>query len=187
VEILASLLPLRVGSPLGVQSLREDLEVAFTTVKTWLGLLQALFYFFELKPYSKAVTRSLKEEGKIYMFDWSCVEAPEPRFENMVASHLLKCADFFTDTGVAKVELLYLRNKEKHEVDFLLTRNCKPWFSVEAKLNDLILDPTYHVFQKQLKVPHFQIVKPSGVNRQFTTKSGSARVISFDRFFSRTP
>lgn len=187
VEILAALLPLRVGSPLSVQSLREDLEVAFTTVQKWLSLLQALFYHFELKPYSKAVTRSLKKEGKIYLFDWSSVESPGPRFENMIASHLLKTADYYSDTGAAKVSLHYLRNKEKNEIDFVLIKNNKPWFTVEAKLNDLQLDSSYQVFQRQLHIPHVQIVKPSGIDRHFKTKTGPARVISFDKFFARMP
>jgi len=142
VEMLASLLPERVGSPLSRASLREDLEVSFDSVARWLGLLSELYYTFELKPYAHRVSRSLKREGKLYFWDWSEVPAAGARFENLVAAHLLKACDFWTDSGEGTFDLRYLRNKEKEEIDFLILRDGKPWLPVEAKLNDT--DPVRH-------------------------------------------
>ncbi len=187
VEILASLLPSKVGSPLSVQSLREDLEVAFTTIQRWLRLLEALYYHFEIKPYSKLIQRSLKKEGKIYLFDWSAVEDLGARFENIVACHLKKLCDHWSDHGLARLELFYLRNKEKNEVDFIVLKNKKPWFTVEAKLSDIQLDTTFQKFQTQTKIPHFQIVQKPGIARTFNVSTGLAKVISFERFFAQTP
>ncbi len=187
VEVLASLLPMKVGSPLSVQSLREDLEVAFTTVKRWLHFLEALYFHFEVRPYSKSIVRSLKKEPKLYLYDWSSIEDTGARFENMVAIHLLKLCQHWSDLGKSDLELFYLRNKEKNEIDFIIQKNKKPWFTVEAKLNQVHLDPKYQVFQKQLNVPHFQIVAEPGISRVFKTDTGIARVLSFDRFFSQTP
>lgn len=184
VEILAALLPLKVGSPLSTESLRKDLEVAFTTTQKWLLLLKTLFYHFELKPYSKSISRSLKKEGKIYLYDWSSIESPGARFENMVASHLLKFCHSISDTGTAEMELFYLRDKEKREIDFLLVKNKKPWITVEAKIHDLTLDKSFQVFQKKLGVPHFQIVMPSKIDRFLKMETGNVRIISFDTFFS---
>jgi len=187
VEILASLLPEKVGSPISVQSLREDLEVAYTTVQRWLKFLEALYYQYEIKPYSKSIARSLKKEGKIYLFDWSSIDSPGARFENMVASHLLKMCHYYTDIGAANLNLKYLKNKEKKEVDFLILKNKLPWFTVEVKLGDLQLDPSFGNFQKQIKVPHFQIVKIPHVYREFKLETGAATVISFENFFSHLP
>jgi predicted AAA+ superfamily ATPase len=185
VEILASFLPERVGAPLSVQSLREDLDVAHTTLSRWLNALANVYYHFELKPYSKSVPRSLKKEGKIYLYDWSLVEQEGARFENMLASHLLKLIQFYNDTGQAQLGLHYLRNKDKQEVDFLVTQKNRPLFTVESKLNELSLSKDFLKFQKFLKVPHFQITSKPGVLRQY--KSESAYVISFASFFGQTP
>jgi len=164
VEMLASLLPERAANPLSITSLSEDLEVAYTTVRRWLQYLNELYYFFEVKPYSKSLSRSIKKEGKLYLWDWSEVENEASRFENLVALHLLKYCDYLTDTGVGSYELRYLRNKEKKEIDFLLLRNNKPWFPVEVKLNQEKLSENWKVFLPQLKCPYaFQVVKKPNV------------------------
>ncbi len=183
VEILASFLPDRVSSPLSIQSLVEDLDVAHTTVSRWLNALAMVYYHFEIKPYSKSIPRSLKKEGKFYLYDWSTIESEGPRFENMVASHLLKLVDYYNDTGQADLSLNYLRDKDKNEVDFILTNRKKPILTIEAKFMDVSLDKTYEKFQRHLKVPHFQIINKPGVLRKFE----KAYVMSFASFFKKLP
>jgi predicted AAA+ superfamily ATPase len=138
VEMLVSLLPEKVAQPLSLRSLSEDLEVSYTTVKRWMNYLNELYYFFEIKPFSKSITRSIKKEKKIYLWDWSEVENPGARFENLVASHLFKYCDYLTDTGEGLYELCYLKDKEKNELDFLITKNKKPFLPIEAKLSDSV-------------------------------------------------
>jgi uncharacterized protein len=169
VEMLASLLPERVGSPLSRASLREDLEVSFDSVTRWLGLLSELYYTFELKPYARSVSRSLKRESKLYLWDWSEVPDPGARFENLVAVHLRKACDFWTDSGEGTFDLRYLRNKEKEEVDFLIVRDGKPWLPVEAKLSDT--EPLRHwrKFLGQLGCHRaLQLVSQPGCFRMYT-------------------
>lgn len=187
VEVLASFLPDRVGSPLSVKSLTEDLDAAQTTVVRWLNALSMVYYHFEIKPFTTSIPRTLKKEGKIYLHDWSTVENPGSKFENMVASHLLKLVHFYNDTGQAQLDLHYLRNKEKEEVDFLVSNKKKPLFTVEAKLNDLTLSKTFEKYQQRLKVPHFQIVSTPGIFRKFKTEESISSVISFETFFENTP
>jgi hypothetical protein len=98
--------------------------------------LNELYYFFEIRPWTKSVARSLKKEPKIYLYDWTEAEDPGSRYENMVAVHLLKACDYWTDTGHGNFQLYYLRNKEKQEIDFLVVKNRKPWLAVEAKYSD---------------------------------------------------
>ncbi len=90
VEMLASLLPERVGSPVSVATLRDLLEVSHPTTTRWLAYLKELYYVFELKPYSQSVSRSLKKEGKVYLWDPGEVDEPSARFENLIGLHLLK-------------------------------------------------------------------------------------------------
>lgn len=100
IEMLASILPERVGNLLSVASLRRDLECAHNTVKNWLQYLEPLFYIFTISPYSRGLARSLKKEPKLYLWDWSEVESIAARFENLVASTLLKSCHFWSDIGM---------------------------------------------------------------------------------------
>jgi predicted AAA+ superfamily ATPase len=174
-----SFLPDRIGSPLSTSSLREDLDVSFDTVKRWLKYLEELYYHFSIKPYSKSISRSLKKEPKIYLFDWTEIEDKGPRFENVVASHLLKACHYWTDTGEGDFQLHYLRDKEKQEIDFVVTKDKKPWFTVECKYSDTKIDPKALKFQGQLKVPHFQLVYVPDVWRKL---SPGVWVMSAEKF-----
>ncbi len=90
VELLAEALPLRVGSPLSVKSLSEDLEVDPKTTKRWIEILDSLYYCFRISPFGAPKIRAVKKEQKLYLWDWSQIEEPGFRFENMVACQLLK-------------------------------------------------------------------------------------------------
>jgi predicted AAA+ superfamily ATPase len=159
IEMLASMLSTKVGSNLSVQSLREDLEVAHDTVSRWLKYLSELYYFFELKPWSKSIPRSLKKEGKIYLYDWTEIENEGAKFENLVAGHLLKACHYWTDTGEGLFDLYYLRNKEKQEIDFIIIKDKKPWLCIESKLSETKIDhKSVDKFLKFTKCPFVQIV-----------------------------
>jgi predicted AAA+ superfamily ATPase len=136
IEVLTALLPAKVGGLLSVQSLCEDLEVAHATVRRWLNYLQALFYVFEIKPWHRGVARSLRKAGKLYYWDYAGIDDEGARFENLVASHLLKVCDFWSQTGEGEFALHFLRDKQKREVDFLIVRDGRPWIPIEVKLND---------------------------------------------------
>lgn len=150
IEMLTSLIPERVGSFLSRATLRETLEVSFDTIRRWLEYLKELYYIFELKPYTNSIARTLKKEGKIYLWDYSEIEDEGARFENLVASHLLKFCHFWTDNGCGVFELFCLRNKDKEEIDFLICRNKKPWLPVEVKLNDVVPSVNWKKFINQI-------------------------------------
>ncbi len=185
VDILALMLPERIGSPLSVQSLAEDLDVAHTTVTRWLNSLKQVYYHFDIRPYSRNIARSLKKESKIYLFDWTMVDGPGPRFENMVACHLKKMVDFYNDTGQADLALRYLRDKDKNEVDFIILKNEQPLVSIETKVGDLNLNKTFLKFRKKNQFPHFQIVLGPDIFRKYD--GDRACVIDFARFFKHLP
>jgi predicted AAA+ superfamily ATPase len=98
-----------------------------------MAFLQELHLAFEVKPYSRHVPRSLKREGKVYLWDYGGVPEGPPRLENLVASHLLKACHYWTDTGRGDFELHYLRTKDGDEIDFLVVRDGEPWLPVEVK------------------------------------------------------
>lgn len=143
IELMVSLLPDRVGSLFSLNSVREDMEVSHETIKRWITYLKELYYLYEVKPYHRAIPRALKKEGKIYFWDFREVEDESARFENLVANHLLKACDSWTDAGYGEFDLFYLRNKEKQEIDFLVLRDKTPWLPVEVKLTKTELSPNW--------------------------------------------
>jgi predicted AAA+ superfamily ATPase len=158
VEHLVDLLAERVTAPLSINSLREDLQVDHKTISAWIEALERLQMVFRVRPYAGSLARALRKEYKVYFWDW--MEAPDggPRFENLVASHLLKLCHWMQDTEGRRVELRYVRDREKREVDFLLLKERKPWILIEAKSGAGPADRALGYFQKRLGVPHaFQV------------------------------
>lgn len=185
LEFLIELLEPRVGSPLSLNSLREDLGVSFETVRSWVQALERTYYVFTIPPYSKQLARALSKSRKAYFWDWSEVTDPAARFENMVASHLLKACHTWTDLGCGRFDLWYLRDKQKREVDFLITEARKPWMLVECKLGDRAPSPPLVVFGQALKCDRLvQLVEAAGVNELPRVKSSLVRVMSAARFFA---
>jgi len=113
--------------------------------------LKELYYVFEIKPYFKTIKRSIKKEGKLFLWDWSEIENAGARFENLVASHLLKYCHFLSDSGQGNFDLHYLRTKEKKEIDFLITHNGIPWLPVEVKCNETSPSPSWSKLMPALK------------------------------------
>lgn len=135
VELLGELLPSRVTSPLSYRSLSEDVEASPKTIKSWIELLERNYFLFRVPPYHRRLERALKKESKYYLWDWSAATDDGARFENMMASHLLKYCHAHQDAHGTRVELFYLRDLEKREVDFLVTWEGEPWFAVETRLS----------------------------------------------------
>jgi predicted AAA+ superfamily ATPase len=155
VELLAEELPRRVGSPLSHKSIAEDLEIDPKTVKRWIGILDSLYYSFQIAPFGAKKIRAVKKEQKLYLWDWSQVEDPGARFENMVASHLLKYCHYLQDVYGHKTELRYIRDTDKREVDFVIVQDRKPLFAVECKLTDKSVSPAIYYFLERLNIPKY--------------------------------
>lgn len=136
LELLMLRLPELVGSPLSINALREDLQVSHKTVARWLMVFERLMAIFRLAPFGAPVLRAVKKEQKHYHFDWSIVPDPAHRFENMVASHLLKWSHYETDTSGRNLELCYFRDIDGRETDFVIVENRRPSAFIECKWND---------------------------------------------------
>lgn len=155
IEHLTDLLPSKVGSPLSVKSLREDLQIDHKTAERWLQILENLYVCFRLSPYGSPRVRAVKKERKLYLWDWSSVESDGPRFENMVASQLLKYCHWVEDTQGYSMELRYLRDTDKREVDFVVLKDRKPIFAVECKSGDKAIGPALRYFAERTPIPRF--------------------------------
>jgi predicted AAA+ superfamily ATPase len=188
LEMLASLIPERVGSPFSLSSMRKDLGVAFETVRDWVSILHQFYYSFPVMPYSRSLARAIRKTVKVYLFDWSEVPGEAARFENLVALHLHTAVSLWNARGEAKTSLRYLRDREKREVDFVVTEKERPVCLIECKLSETTLAAQLVQFQEKLRVPvAIQLVASPGICRKITTDAGSAWVISADRWLANLP
>ena len=159
-ELLAYLLEKQIGSTTHSTSLARKIRVSETTIRRWLSILESNYYCFSIRPWSRNISRSLVKDPKIYLWDWSTIEDKGARFENFIASHLKKFTSFWQELGFGNFGLFYLRDKDKKEVDFIVTKDNEPWFMLDAKYSDnqSISKSIYH-FQKQLQCQNaFQVV-----------------------------
>jgi hypothetical protein len=180
LSLLTERLPDLVGSPLSLNALREDLQVAYGTVRNWLIILEKLFVLFRISPLGGPKIRAVKKEQKAYLWDWSLVSDPGARFENMVASHLLKYCDFVEDTEGYKMELRYLRDTDGREVDFVVLKENRPLFAVECKVGDKAEAKEIRYFAQRLKIPQYYLVHLG--TKDFEHATLPLRVCPFEKF-----
>jgi hypothetical protein len=178
VEQLADALPERVGSPLSVRSLREDLDVDHKTAERWLSILENLYVCFRVSPFGAKRIRAVKKERKLYLWDWSMVPEHGPRFENMVAAQLLKYCHMQEDVEGYRMELRFLRDTDRREVDFVVVKDKKPLFAVECKTGEKSVSPAIRYFAERTSIPVFYQVHLG--ERYFQT--GKIVVIPLARF-----
>lgn len=142
IELLAMRLPELVGSPLSINALREDLQVSHKSVSTWIQVLERLYAIFRVSPFGSPKIRAVKKEQKHYHFDWTLVPDLSFRFENMVASALLKWVHYQQDTRGEDYHLRYFRDVDDREVDFIIVHGKKPITLIECKWNDAPISPS---------------------------------------------
>ena len=184
-RVLIDLLPERVGSLLSVNALREDVGKAYATVRSWMGVLDALYHTFTIRPYSTRLSRALRAGPKLYLYDTLNIpaEMQSKRLENQVALHLLKACTYWTDTAQGEFDLRFIRTKEQREVDFVILRGRKPWMLVECKTRETEPARDLIAFTQRLKPVHsFQLVTDDTIDRHYAEYG--ITVQSYERFLS---
>jgi predicted AAA+ superfamily ATPase len=152
------MLPERVGSPLSINSLREDLQVNHRTVSNWVEALKKIYLIFSILPWSRHISKAIKREPKVYFYDWTLVSVGAKRLENMAAVSLLRMVCRWNELGLGDFDLRYVRNQQGKEVDFLIVKDQQPVLLVEVKESELKLTNAGAYFQKRLQIPYFQVV-----------------------------
>jgi predicted AAA+ superfamily ATPase len=171
LDRLSLRLPELVGSPLSINSLREDLEVSHKAVARWVSLLENLYAIFRIYPFGSPKIRAVKKEAKHYHMDWTLVKDPGARFENLVACHLLKWCFFLQDSEGRNPELRYFRDIDKREVDFVIVENGKPAQFIECKLAGTDVSPALRYLKERFSsVASTQVVLET--DKDSITKDG---------------
>lgn len=154
---LYQLLPEMIGNPISENSLASHLETSPPTIKSYLTRLEDFYLAFRLTPYFKNIKRSLLKASKWYLYDWTRIEDPGKRFENLIAVELFSLIHLWKDLTGELFSLCYTRDKMKQETDFLIVKNNKPWLLVEAKLSDGTVEN--HHIQTALALGNIPVVQ----------------------------
>ena len=89
------------------------------------------------------------------MFFFDCAAAYDEtqgaRLENLVACCVLKHIQFRRDTTGDNWDLFYLRDKEKREVDFVVTLNRRVYRPIEVKESDGTVSNSLRYYTDRLK------------------------------------
>lgn len=153
LEMFYSILRERVGAEIVLSNIARDLEIAPKTAKAWLSLLERTYALFVIMPFSKNLTKAIVKTPKVYFYDNGEVEGDiGSKFENLVATHLLKKIQFLEDATGERYELNYIRDRNGPEVDFLIVKNRKPLLLIEAKVSDDVRSKSLYYFMEKLKI-----------------------------------
>lgn len=140
MRLFLEMLRERVGSPISLASIARDLAVSPITLKRYLDILQALYIVFTVQPWHHNIARAILQTPKVYFFDTGLVKGdPGLRFENAVATQLLKHVHYRQDALGKDTGLHYIRTKDGAEVDFALSENQGLTHLIECKLSDSAL------------------------------------------------
>ncbi len=171
LELLAIRLPELVGSLLSLNALREDLQVSHKAVGAWIAALERLYALFRISPFGGPRIRAIKKAQKHYHFDWSLVPDDGPRFENLVAAHLLKWVHFQQDAQGRDLDLRFFRDTDGREVDFIVTERARPILAVECKWSEFRPERSLRYWKKRFpQCAAWQVTAKGG--RDFVTPEG---------------
>ena len=180
LDLLLAHLPACVGSPLSVNHLRKLLQASHESVERWISAFERLYLCYRLAPYGSAPIRAVRKERKLYFWDWSRVDDPGARFENMVAGHLLKYCHLVEDTEGHAMELRFLRDTDGREIDFVVLRGGRPEFAVECKSGERRASPACRYMRERSSIPRWYQVHLGTAD--FGDEHSATRVLPFPTF-----
>jgi predicted AAA+ superfamily ATPase len=180
LRLLLDALPERVGSPLSINKLSPLLEVTHPTLKRYLMILENLYLIYRISPFGSPKIRAVKKEQKLYFWDWSILHDSGAKFENLVASQLLKFCHYLEDTQGYRMELRYLRDTDKREIDFVVVQENAPLFAVECKTGEKQISPHIAYFKERTKIPKFFQVHQG--TKDYGDPESRGRVLPFTQF-----
>ncbi len=142
----------RVGSTVVLSHIANDLKISPNTAKTWLEVLERMYLVFSVRPFTKNLPRAIQKPPKVYFFDNADVLGDQgARFENLVATHLIKRIHKQQDRDGYRTELRYIRDKEGREVDFAIVKENRLQELIEVKWSDKKISRHLRYYSERLK------------------------------------
>jgi hypothetical protein len=162
LRLFLDLLRDRAGSLVVLSNLAQDVHISPATAKAWLQALERMYLVFSVYPYTKASNRAIQKPPKVYFFDNADVPIGNAnntsntvnmgaRFENLVATHLLKRLHYLEDREGYRCELTYIRDKDGREVDFAILIDGKLHEIIEVKYGDEKISTSLRYYKERLQ------------------------------------
>ena len=143
-----------VGGLVTLANLAGDLQISPKTAKAWLEILEKMYLVFCVRPYTKSIPRAVLKPPKVYFFDNGDVIGDEgPRFENLIATSLLKRLHYLEDRDGYRYELRYIRDKEGREVNFVIVKEGNIEEIVEVKYSEETISKSLIYYAERLNPP----------------------------------
>ncbi len=169
----------RVGSPLVLANIAQDIQITQKTLKKWLEALERMYLVFAVRPFTRNIARSIQKPTRVYFYDNGDVIGDDgARFENLVATSLLKELHFREDSTGERYELSYVRDKDGREVDFVVSRDSIPIALIEAKWADP--SPSKHLIYFGEKLPKAKRIQVVSKLKHPTRVSGVETLSAWD-------
>lgn len=186
VEILFSMIAERCASQISINNIAHDIGVSFDSVKSWMGLLENYYLLFTIGPWVR-ISRAIRKERKVYLYNYAQITDDGSRFENMTALELLRAVNNWNEHGFGNFGLNYVKNKDREEIDFLITSNSKPMLLIETKSSDTNISKNLIYFQNILNVPAIQLVNKNDVFKYIKNGKNKVLVVTAHRWIASLP
>lgn len=183
LDLFHEALKTRVGGLVTLSNIANDLQISPTTAKKWLEVLEKMYVCFTVLPLTNKIARAIKKPPKVFFFDNADVPIEKDegaRFENLVASHLLKRLHLLEDRDGFRYKLHYIRDKEGREVDFAIIKDGKLEELIEVKLGDASPSRSLLYYAERLK-PKRAVQIVLGIKR--SVQKGSFLMTTPEEYF----
>ncbi|MBI5740631.1 MAG: ATP-binding protein [Nitrospirae bacterium] len=152
----------RTGSLLNLSELARDAQIAVSTAKEWMGILEASFQVYLLRPYYRNISKRQLKTPKLYFLDTGMVCYLTGWRNAEVASHGAMAGNLLENYVVSEIiksywhhgreaPLWFWRTKEGDEVDLIIEEEGK-LFPVEIKMS---MRPDLNMAKGILKLQQF--------------------------------
>lgn len=165
------LLMIQSGGIFEANKFANPCEVSRTTIANYLSVLEATYVAHVLRPYSTYRKTEIVAAPKVYMFDTGFVSYYRGLHDLKTMDMGLLWEHYVLNELQANLQsrqIRYWRDKQGHEVDFIVVRRGQPPLAIEAKLTSRDFDfANLRVFMRQY--PQSQaIVVASDLTRSIT-------------------
>lgn len=176
---LLELLLIQSGGMFEASSLASPCGISRTTVSTYLGILEETMVVRILRPFHSARSREVVQAPKVYGFDtgfvchyrgWDRLRNDDlgPLWEHLVLNEFI--------AHLQGRPIHYWRDKDRHELDFVLARDPSAPVAVEVKWKAASFDPVNLVAFRKTYPEGRNFLVAQDVERPYTRRFGDLPV-----------
>ncbi len=183
----------RSGQELNLSNLSTEVGVEAKTIQSWIGILEASFIVYLLKPHFNNFNKVLVKRPKIYFYDTALVcSLLGIQNVNQLSSHPLKGAIFegmvITEfvkqntNGGLPINQFYWRDKTGHEVDLIIDE-AGELTPIEIKSGQTVNSDYFKNLSYWLKLSQMNAGKVLYAGDEQQVRSNGIKVMNWRQYF----